>query len=268
LNTLGWDGEYYYGATKDSGERLGSRANAEGSVWLNPQTWAIIGGVADAQRASDVFDVVETKLEFDIGPLLLHPAYATPDRHIGYLTRYSAGMRENGGVYTHAATWAVIAAAILGRGESAYRLYCKLNPVNRGKEPDRYRAEPYVTPGNIEGPESAYFGRGGWTWYTGSAAWLYIAGLEWILGIRPTFEGLLVDPCIPPLWGGYTVRRVFRGVTYNISVLNPEHVACGVKEVRIDGRVCCESLSPRAKVLPMFEQGSTHEATITLGSPR
>jgi cellobiose phosphorylase len=268
LNTVGWDGGYYYGATKDSGERLGSRTNAEGTVWLNPQTWAIIGGVADEQRSNTVFDVVENRLEFDTGPLLLHPAYATPDRNVGYLTRYSPGLRENGGVYTHAATWAIVAAAMLGRGESAFRIYSKLNPVNRGKHPERYRAEPYVTAGNIEGPESSYFGRGGWTWYTGSAAWLYKAGLEWILGIRATYDGLVVDPCIPPSWNGFTARRVFRGVTYEISVLNPEHVVFGVQEVRVDGRVCCESMSPRTKVLPLFEQGTTHEVTITLGESR
>src|SRR5207249_9171451 len=111
LNTVGWDGEYYYGATKDSGEKIGSKQNTEGQVWLNPQTWAIIAGVADPERSRQAMDVVEKNLEYEIGPLLLSPAYKTPDQYIGYLTRYSPGMRENGGVYTHAATWAVIAAA-------------------------------------------------------------------------------------------------------------------------------------------------------------
>ncbi|MBI2429462.1 MAG: glycosyl transferase family 36, partial [Ignavibacteriales bacterium] len=152
LNTLAWDGEYYYGATKDSGEKLGSKENAEGSVWLNPQTWAVIAGVSDEERSRQVMDVVEQKLEKEIGTLLLYPAYKIPDTFVGYLTRYSPGMRENGGVYTHGATWSVIAAAMLGRGDTAFRFYSKLNPINRGKKPDRYVAEPYVTPGNIEGP--------------------------------------------------------------------------------------------------------------------
>ncbi len=265
LNTLAWDGAYYYGATKDSGEKLGSSSSPEGSVWLNPQTWAVIGGVADPSRAAEVFDVVEKKLEFDIGPLLLHPAYTTPDRFIGYLTRYSPGMRENGGVYTHGATWAVIAAAMLGRGESAYRIYAKLNPVNRGKKPDVYCAEPYVTAGNIEGPESPFYGRGGWTWYSGSAAWLFRVGLEWILGIRPAYDGLIVDPCIPPAWDGYSVRRRFRGADYTITVRNPAHVACGVREVTVDGERLPKTDGLRHATLPVFPAGSAHAVVVVMG---
>jgi cellobiose phosphorylase len=265
LNTLAWDGEYYYGATKDSGEKIGSGENTEGSVWLNPQTWAIIGEVADRDRSNTVFDVVEKKLEFEIGPLLLYPAYKTPDTYVGYLTRYSPGMRENGGVYTHAATWAVIAAAMLGRGGSAHRLYNKLNPISRGRKPVAYCAEPYVTAGNIEGPDSAHFGRGGWTWYSGSAAWLFKVGLEWILGVRPSVDGLLIDPCIPSTWSGYRVKRTFRGVAYNIEVRNPERVECGVKEVWVDGKALGPSMGPRQTTLPLFQPGTVHDVTVVLG---
>ncbi|MBM2840258.1 MAG: glycosyl transferase family 36 [Bacteroidetes bacterium] len=265
LNTLGWDGEYYYGATKDSGDRIGSKANSEGRVWLNPQTWAIIAGVANNERSTKVMDVVEKNLEYDVGPLLLYPAYKTPDKHVGYLTRYNPGVRENGGVYTHGATWAVVAAAMLGRGETAFRIYSKLNPLNRGKEPDRYCAEPYVTSGNIEGPDSAFFGRGGWTWYSGSATWLFKVGLEWILGVRGTVAGLVVDPCIPSTWKGFTVRRTFRGAAYNIVVKNPDHVQCGVKELWVDGERHCMTKGPRNKVVPVFEAGTTHEVVVVLG---
>ena len=265
LNTLGWDGKYYFGATKDSGEKIGSCENTEGSVWLNPQTWAIIAGVADHQRAEQAMDVVEQKLETKIGPLLLTPAYETPDKYVGYLTRYAAGMRENGGVYTHGATWAVIAAAMLGRGESAYRIYSKLNPIMRGRLPDEYVAEPYVTSGNIEGPDSAFFGRGGWTWYSGSAAWLYKVGLEWILGVRATYDGLLVDPCIPADWKGYAVKRMFRGAEYRIEVKNPEHIQCGVKELWVDGEQRCETRGPRNKIVTAFEDGRVHNVVVVLG---
>jgi cellobiose phosphorylase len=264
LNTTAWDGAYYFGATTDSGEKIGSAENAEGSLWLNPQTWSIIAGVADETRAQQVFDIIERKLEFDIGPLLLYPAYKTPDTCIGYLTRYAAGMRENGGVYTHGATWAVIAAATLGRGESAYRLYAKLNPINRGKQPDRYLTEPYVTAGNIEGPDSPYFGRGGWTWYSGSAAWLYKAGLEWILGIRATTDGLLVDPCIPSSWKGYTVTRTFRGAMYHIRVENSGGVCTGVRSAESDGRELVKD-ARRGILLPVFPAGTEHRITVVLG---
>jgi len=265
LNAHAWDGKYYFGATKDSGEKIGSSSSPEGSLWLNPQTWAVIGGVADPERARDVLDVVENKLEFDIGPLLLHPAYATPDRFIGYLTRYSPGMRENGGVYTHAATWAVIAAAMLGRGKSAHRMYSRLNPVNRGMKPDVYCAEPYVTAGNIEGPESPFYGRGGWTWYSGSAAWLFKAGLEWILGVRASIDGLVIDPCIPPSWDVYTVRRTFRGADYEITVRNPAHVECGVRQITVDGRAMTHPAGVRHATLPPYPRGTVHTVEIVLG---
>jgi len=265
LNTLAWDGAYYYGATKDSGEKLGSSANAEGSIWLNPQTWAIIGGVADTARAHEVFRAVEKKLEKDIGPLLLAPAYKTPDRYVGYLTRYAPGMRENGGVYTHGATWAVIAAAILGLGGSAHRIYSKLNPIVRGRTPERYVAEPYVTAGNIEGPDSRFFGRGGWTWYSGSAAWLFKVGLERILGVRPTINGLLIDPCIPGTWKGYSVHREFRGARYIIGVTNPAHVETGVRELRVDGKAISLTAGPRETLLPVYPAGSEHRVQVILG---
>ncbi len=265
LNTVGWDGGWYAGATKDSGERIGGAHNAEGRVWLNPQTWAIIGDVADKERGCEVFRVIEEKLETDIGPLLLAPAYASPDKYIGYLTRYAPGMRENGGVYTHGATWAIIAAAILGNGTAAFRIFSKLNPAIRSGDPDRYVAEPYVTPGNIEGPDSKFFGRGGWTWYSGSAAWLFKAGLEWILGVRPTVEGLLIDPCIPKSWKEYCVRRIFRQAEHKIHVQNYAHVECGVKELIIDGESITLKCGPRNVVLPLFESGSSHSITVVMG---
>jgi cellobiose phosphorylase len=264
LNSHGWDGDYYFGATKDSGEKLGSKENSEGFLWLNPQTWGVIGGVADSDRSNQVFDVVEKELEAEIGPLLVKPAYKTPDRTIGYLTRYAPGMRENGGVYTHGATWAVIAAAMLGRGEAAFRIYSKLNPINRAKEANRYQVEPYVTPGNIEGPDSPFFGRGGWTWYTGSAAWLFKVGLDWILGIRGSADGLFIDPCIPRSWKGYTAKRNFRGAVYHITVENRGRVSVGVSSACVDGK----TLPPqgnRGVIVPTFPTGTEHTVHVVLG---
>ena len=266
LNAEAWDGEYYFGATKDSGEKIGSRENAEGSVWLNPQTWGVIAGVADQVRARQVMDVVENKLEKKIGPLLLYPAYTKSDPEIGYLTRYSPGVRENGGVYTHASTWAVIAEAMLGRGDAAFRIYSKLNPIYRGKDPDVYNAEPYVTSGNIEGPGSKYFGRGGWSWYSGSATWLFKVGLEWILGIRPTFDGLIIDPCIPKKWSTYSVRRTFRGAVYDFEIRNPKHLNCGILELWVDGQRHCMTKGPRNKTVPQFEAGTKHSVLAILGT--
>jgi len=265
INELGWDGQWYYRATKDNGEKLGGQENSEGRIFLNAQTWAVIAGVADPERATQVMNVVEQFLEFKAGPVLLYPSYKTPDKDIGYLTRYGPGMRENGGVYTHAATWAVMAEALLGRGDSAFRIFSKVNPIYRGLNPDEYCAEPYVTSGNIEGPESPFYGRGGWTWYTGSAAWLFKVGLESILGIRPTFEGLVVDPCIPAAWENFKVRRTFRGARYDIQVKNPEHLQSGVSRIVIDGEPYCVPGDGNKKILPLFPAGSVHQVVVTLG---
>lgn len=266
LNSRAWDGGWFWRATKDSGEKIGSKENREGRIYLNAQTWAVIAGVADRERSEQVMDVVEKKLEFKAGPVLLHPAYKTTDEKIGYLTRYAPGVRENGGVYTHAATWSVIAEAMLGRGEAAFRIFSKLNPINRGGNPDEYCAEPYVTPGNIDGPESDFHGRGGWTWYTGSAAWLFKVGLEWILGVRPTKKGLLISPCIPKKWKGFKVKRMFRGVEYEIDVRNPAGVNTGISCMTIDGGEMEEFTPGDSVLLSLFSAGSRHSISITMGS--
>jgi cellobiose phosphorylase len=174
-------------------------------------------------------------------------------------------MRENGGVYTHAATWAVIAEAQLKRADAAYRMFTKINPIHLGAKPDEYAAEPYVTPGNIDGPESRFYGRGGWTWYTGSAVWLFKAGLEWILGVRASREGLIVDPSIPSTWKKYSIIRKFRGVTYNITVKNPCNVSSGIKDVTIDGERIEVKQDSSYVLLPIFEKGSNRLVIITLG---
>ena len=260
INEHAWDGEWYIRATDDEGRVLGSRQCAEGQIFLNAQTWAVIAGTATPERAKVAMEAVEGLLEQEYGPLLFYPAYARVDARIGYLTRYAPGMRENGGVYTHAATWAVLAECLLGRGDAAYRMYRKMCPIYRGLAPERYQAEPYVTPGNVDGPDSACFGRGSWTWYTGSAAWMLKVGIEGILGVRPVYEGLLVDPCIPSHWDGFRVRRVFRGAVYEIEVQNPDHVSSGVAEVVVD------SHRQEGNVIPSFGDGRTHTVKITLGT--
>ena len=166
------------------------------------------------------------------GPLLLSPGYTTPDPEIGYLTRYAPGARENGGLYTHAGVWAVQAECMLGRRRHAWSLLKRFWPVYRGMQPDLYEVEPYVVPGNVDGPQSPHFGRGGWTWYTGAAAWMFRIATEWILGVRPTWDGLSVAPCLPPEWKEFRMRRRFRGADYDIEA----KVASGPLRVSVDGR--------------------------------
>ncbi len=272
INEHAWDGKWYFRATKDNGEKIGSSQNEFGKIFLNAQTWAIISGTATPERAITAIESVEKYLECEIGPLLLYPAYSEPDPYIGYLTRYAPGSRENGGVYTHAATWAVIAEAILKRNESAYRILSKINPANPDKDIDRYCAEPYVTPGNVDGPESPFFGRGGWTWYTGSSAWLLRAIVDYILGIKPTLKGLYIEPCVPESWKFFRVKRIFRRATYLIEVYLNDGSERNAREVYIDDVLLIKesnqlSNSPERKngiLLPVLKPGSISKIKILL----
>ena len=161
---------------------------------------------------------------------------------IGYLSRYAPGRRENGGVYTHAATWLIWAYSLVKENKAAYETYKRLSPVINGSEPDLYQAEPYVTPGNIDGPDSPNYGMGGWTWYTGSGAWLQKMIVDRILGIRATPEGLLIDPCIPENWKEFSVKRTFRGKVYNIDVCNEKKVSSGIRQILVNGKEINSSL--------------------------
>ncbi|HET8798413.1 MAG TPA: glycosyl hydrolase family 65 protein [Thermoanaerobaculia bacterium] len=216
INEHAWDGEWYWRATLDDGSKIGSRENRNGRIYLNAQTWAVLHDVAPRERAEACMRAVREHLVRESGALLLAPAYDTPDERIGYITRYAPGLRENGGVYTHAATWAIAAAAKMKDAELVGRLLTAIDPTN--KNPERYWAEPYVLPGNVDGPDSPLNGRAGWTWYTGSAAWLHRVVSEWVLGVRPTWEGLVVDPCLPPQWERAKIVRPWRGRTIEIEI--------------------------------------------------
>jgi cellobiose phosphorylase len=260
LNQHGWDGAWYLQATTDDGLLLGSQQNEEGQIFLMPNIWAVISGTAPPERAAVAMTSVTQRLLRNYGPLLNDPAFTQPRPDIGYVTRYAPGLRENGGVYTHAATWAVWAYTLMGQPQRAYDVYRRICPPNRSADIDTYRVEPYVTPGNVDGPLSQYFGRGGWTWYTGSAQWLHRAATHWILGVRPQADGLRVEPSIPAHWPGYRVTRRFRGATYQINVENPQRVNSGVRSVVIDGQPHDSNL------LPVFADGRTHTVTIVLGA--
>jgi cellobiose phosphorylase len=173
VNEYGWDGEWYIGGTRDDGKPFGSKVCEEGKIFLNPQTWSVISGIATPERAERAMQSVREHLVQPFGALLLRPAYSEVDPYIGYITRYAPGLRENGGVYSHASTWAVKAFAMMGDQETASAIFRGMLPALRAEaDAELYAAEPYAMPGNVDGPDSPYAGRAGWTWYTGSAAWM------------------------------------------------------------------------------------------------
>lgn len=217
--THGWDKDWFIRATTDQGDTLGSADNREGKIFLNAQTWAVINGLVDQTKAAELMHQVEKHLYQDYGVLLFTPAFSKVNKDIGYLTRYAPGVRENGGVYSHAAQWAMIAQAMAGRTEKVYETFVRLCPPHlSNNDPDRYKGEPYVTAGNVEGPESVNEGQGAWTWYTGSAAWLYNVTIEYLLGVRVENNQLVVKPNLPAHWPGFTMTRKFRGKTWRIAV--------------------------------------------------
>jgi cellobiose phosphorylase len=259
INQYGWDGEWYIRATRDDGRPLGSKSQKEGKIFLNAQTWAIIQGTATPERAKQCLAACDKFLFKEHGPLLFTPAYSKTDPTIGYLSRYAPGVRENGGLYTHAGTWAIQALAMMKQGNKAHRVYQSFMPVLRGKKPDLYYAEPYVLPGNVDGPESGHCGRGAWTWYTGSASWYFRVALDYILGVHAKVEGLEINPCIPKKWDSFKVKRFFRGATYDISVKNPNHVSGGVKKITVNGKVI------EGNVIKTVKGKGPHKVAVLLG---
>lgn len=254
LNTHGWDGAWYLRATLDSGRVLGTAQSRTGRIFLNAQTWAILNDIAPPTRATQCLAAMREHLVSEVGALLLAPAFDEPDPAVGYITRYAPGLRENGGVYTHAATWAIAAAAKMHDAELVDRLLTAINPAN--KDPERYWAEPYVLPGNVDGPESPYFGRGGWTWYTGSAAWLQRIVCEWVLGVRPTWAGLQLDPCLPPAWREAHMTRPWRGSRYDIRIERRDD-APAQPTVELDGQKLPTNVIP-----PPTGSGGNHTVIV------
>lgn len=249
INDVAWDGDWYRRATDKHGNWIGSRERDAGQIFLNAQTWAILADVADGERADAAWESVKERLLTDYGPLLLVPAYTEPDPGIGYITRYAPGARENGGVYMHAATWALAAACKRRDVESVGRIWNSVSPPTRSGDGEAYAAEPYVLPGNVDGPLSGTPGRAGWTWYTGSASWLNRVSLEWVLGIRPTWGGLRVDPCPPRALGKVRAVRRWRGrelvIEFDAGAFSPDAQA----RLTLDGRVL-DSCEIRESDLP------------------
>lgn len=212
-----WDGAWFRRATDRDGRWLGSKDSPEGKIFLNAQTWAILTDSAEEERRAEAWRSVRQHLLTEYGALLLAPAYTVPDPKIGYLSRYAPGARENGGFYMHAATWALAAACKRRDTDAVERIWKGVSPPRRsGRDADAYVAEPYVLPGNVDGPLSDTPGKAGWTWYTGSAAWLHRVAIEWVCGVRASWSGLTIDPCPIEEMGEVEVTRLWRGRTVRV----------------------------------------------------
>ncbi|MCA1440142.1 glycosyl transferase [Ensifer sp. IC4062] len=261
LETHAWDGSWYLRAYFDDGTPLGSSINDECQIDAIPQAWAVISSAADAGRAARAMRAVWERLVRPEGKLiqLFDPPFDKGALQPGYIKGYVPGIRENGGQYTHAAAWVVWATALLGDGDRAFQLWSMLNPINHALSPadaERYMVEPYVVSADVYGA-SPHTGRGGWTWYTGSAGWLYRVGLEAILGIRRQGSHLFVEPCMPAQWPGYEVDFRYGAATYHIKVRRagePEG-----RRLTVDG----EELAERS--IPLVDDGRDHDVHLAVG---
>lgn len=242
LESAGWDGRWYRRAYFDDGTPLGSAENTECSIDSIPQSWAVLSGGGRRDRVEEAMVEVETHLVHpEEGVILLFaPPFEAGDLKPGYIKGYVPGVRENGGQYTHAACWAVQALARLGQGSKAGAWVQLLNPITHSSsaiECSRYKVEPYALAADVY-YASAHKGRGGWSWYTGAAGWLYRVICEDILGIKRRGDVLIIDPCIPNEWRRYSFQYVFGGSTYSVTVLNPSGQSRGVAKILVAGAVC------------------------------
>ncbi len=264
LETAGWDGEWYRRAFYDDGTPLGSAASEECRIDSLAQSWAVISGAAERGRAARAMAAVDEQLvRRDDGlALLFTPPFDRSEREPGYVKAYPPGIRENGGQYTHAALWAVVAWAELGDGDRAGELFALLNPIHHAATRvgvARYRVEPYVAAADVYS-QPPHAGRGGWTWYTGSASWMHRAAIEWIAGCRVRGATLHLAPCIPRSWEGFEITLRYRSAVYVVRVENPERVMQGVSALELDGRPL-----PGAQV-PLADDGETHQVRVVLGA--
>jgi cellobiose phosphorylase len=259
FNQCAWDGDWFVRYFDEEGHPLGSKANAHGQIYVNGQSWPVISGFAVPGQACQALDSVYARLNTRHGIKLSAPSYNGYDRHVGGISTYPPGAKENGGIFLHTNPWAIIAEAMLGNGERAFQYYAQINPVAKNERIDEFECEPYVYPQNILGDEHPRFGLARNSWLTGTASWAYQAATQYILGIRPTYEGLLIDPCIPSAWDGFRVKREFRGARYDIQVHNPEHICRGVKSVQVNGRPIT------GNVVPLPTDDSVQRVKVVLG---
>ncbi|HEY3359138.1 MAG TPA: glucoamylase family protein, partial [Polyangia bacterium] len=259
-----WDGEWYRRAYFDDGSPLGSSQNDEGRIDSVAQTWAVLSGAASLKRAERAMDAVRAHLVRRASGviLLLAPPFDRTALDPGYIKGYLPGVRENGGQYTHAAQWVVLALARLGSGDEAVELFHMLNPINRTRsagDVETYKTEPYAVAADVY-DHPAHRGRGGWTWYTGSAGWMYRVALEGILGLERRGDSFAVNPCIPSSWPAFSIEWRLGATRYSIQVENPERKCRGVATAELDG------VPADASAIPLRQDGGNHRVRVVLGT--
>lgn len=261
-NTMefGWDGEWFLRAYDDFGNKVGSHECEEGKIFIEPQGFAVMGGLGrDSGKDILTLNSVKKYLDSKYGLVLNNPAFTKYYKEYGEISTYPAGYKENAGIFCHNNAWIICAEAVIGRGDQAFEYYSKIAPAYLEDISDLHRTEPYVYAQMIAGKDAGRHGEAKNSWLTGTAAWNFVAISQFILGCIPDYDGLKIDPSIPESWDGFKLVRKFRGNTYNITVKNPEHISKGIKSVTVDG------VKINGNILPVFEKDTAHEVEVVMG---
>ena len=256
----GWDGEWFVRAYDALGHKVGSKECQDGKIFIESQGYCVMAGVGLADgKAEQALESVHKYLETEHGIVLLQPAYKEYHLELGEVSSYPPGYKENAGIFCHNNPWIIAAETVVGHGDRAFDLYKTIAPAYREEISEKHKMEPYVYSQMIAGKDAQNFGQAKNSWLTGTAAWNFYVISNYILGIKPDWDGLKIDPCIPHTWDGYKVSRRFRGATYAIDIQNPAHVCRGVASVTVDGQKI------EGNVLPVYADGKEHEVVVVLG---
>ena len=257
----GYDGEWFLRAYDDSGNKVGSKDCEEGKIFIEPQGFCVMAGIGvEEGLANKALDSVKKYLDTPYGIVLLNPAYTRYYLNLGEISTYPEGYKENASVFCHSNPWIMAAETVLGNGDRAFEYYTKIAPAFIEDISDIHKTEPYVYAQMIAGKDAVKPGEAKNSWLTGTAAWNFVAITQWILGIKPDYNGLTIDPCIPSGWDGFKVTRRFRNAVYNIVIKNPTHISKGVKRLFVDGKEFIGNL------VPVFEDGKEHFVEVEMGN--
>lgn len=260
VKEYGWDGEWFLRAYDYYGKKVGSNENEEGKIFIESQGFCTMAGIGKEEgKVEQTLDSVKKWLDCEYGIVLQQPAFTKYYIEYGEISTYPAGYKENAGIFCHNNPWIMIGETVIGRGDRAFEYYRKIAPAYLEEISDLHRTEPYVYAQMIAGKDAYKPGEAKNSWLTGTAAWNYYAITQYILGIRPQYDALIVDPCIPKQWDGFQVTRMFRGVTYHIEVTNPDHVSKGVKSITLDGSAISGNR------LPILNADSEHKVRVVMG---
>ena len=252
-----WDKDWFIRGITKNGKKIGTSTDKEGKVHLESNAWAVLSGAASEEKGIKAMDSVKEYLATPYGIMLNAPSYTVPDDDIGFITRVYPGVKENGAIFSHPNPWAWAAECVLGRGDRAMEYYNSLCPYNQNDMIEIREAEPYSYCQFIMGKDHTAYGRARHPFITGSGGWSYFSATRYMLGIRPDFDKLNIDPCIPKEWDKFKVHRVWRGAEYDINVVNPNKVNKGVKEIKLNGEI--------VDFIPVMEKGSHNLVEITMG---